>query len=283
MNELTERNPNIIASEIEAIKTQTKTIVLTAAMEIGKRLIEVKALLPHGTWGTWLQDNVDYSERTAQNLMALHQTYGGMQAEAIDGISYSKAVALLGVESEMLSEAAETHDIAAMTTKEVEDLAKALREEQTARADLQLKLDLLEGADDREKEATKAKEAAEKARANEEQKRIKAEAETKRLSGRLEDLEKKEPEAPVEVVVEKIPANIQEELDKLRKIAAKAPSAPVIKFRQTYEDFQAKTLQALTCIDEIEKEDPDTAKKYRDAMRTACERIIGQLNGGVSA
>lgn len=283
MNELMERNPNIIASEITAIKTQTKTIVLSAAMEIGKRLNEAKAMLPHGTWGTWLQDNVDYSERTAQNLMALHQTYGNMPTAAIEGISYSKAVALLGVESEMLTEAVETHDIDGMTTHEVEELAKSLREEQTARANLQLKLDLLDGADKREKEATKAKEAADKARADEEQKRVKAEAEAKRLARRLEDLEKEDPAPPVEVVVEKVPADVQEELDKLRKIAAKAPSAPVIKFRQIYEDFQAKTLQAVACIEEIEKEDHDTAKKYRDALRTACERIIAQLNGGVSA
>lgn len=282
MNELMERNPNIIASEIEAIKNQTKIIVLSASMEIGKRLKEVKAMLPRGTWGTWLEDNVDYSERTAQNLMALHETYSGMPQAAIKGISYSKAVALLGIESELLTKAIETNDIPAMTTQQTEDLAKKLREEQEARAGIQLELDILKGADLREKDAIKAKEAAEKARADEEKARKAAEAKAKKLEDQLKDAEEAEPEPPVEVIVEKVPEAVQKELDDLRKIAAKAPSAPVIKFRQIYEDFQMVTSRAVACIDEIEKENPETAAKYREALRKACESIITKLDGGAA-
>jgi hypothetical protein len=282
MNELMERNPNIIASEIEAIKNQTKTILLSASMEIGKRLIEAKALLPHGTWGTWLHDNVDYSERTAQNLMALHETYSSMPQAAIDGIGYSKAVALLGIEGETLAETIETHDIANMTTQSVEELAKQLREEQTARAGVQLELDLLKGADKREKDAVKAKDAAEKARATEETNRIKAENEAKRLKKQLEDLDNEEPEPPVEVIVEKIPDEVQKELENLRKIAAKAPSAPVIKFRQIYEDFLGKSEQLVVCISEIEKDDSATAEKYREATRKSLDKVYEHLNGCVA-
>ena len=281
MNELMERNPNIIASEIEAIKNQTKTILLSASMEIGKRLIEVKAMLPHGTWGTWLQDNVDYSERTAQNLMALHETYGGMSPAKIEGVSYSKAVALLGIEGELLTDTIEKNNIPGMTTQEVEDLAKQLRDEQAARAGIQLELDILKGADQRAKEAETAKTTAEQAAAKEKRDRIKAENEAKRLKQELEDLDK-EPEAPVEVIVEKIPDAVQKELEDLRRIAAKAPSAPVIKFRQIYEDFQSKAEQLLSCIGEIEKEDADTADKYRKAVGTACARITERANGGAA-
>lgn len=282
MNELMERNPNIIASEIEAIKNQTKTIVLSASMEIGKRLIEVKAMLPHGTWGTWLQDNVDYSERTAQNLMALHETYGGMSPALIEGVGYSQAVALLGIEGELLTEAIENNDIPTMSTQDVEELAKQLREEQKARAGVQLELDLLKGADQRAQDATTAKDKAEKTAEKEKQGRIKAENEAKRLKNQLEDLEKEEPEAPIEVIVEKVPEAVQKELEDLRRIAAKAPSAPVIKFRQIYEDFQMVTSRAVACIDEIEKENPETAAKYRGALRTACEGIITKLDGGAA-
>ena len=281
MNELMERNPNIIASEIEAIKNQTKIIVLSASMEIGKRLKEVKAMLPHGTWGTWLRDNVDYSERTAQNLMAVHETYSGMPQAAIEGISYSQAVALLGIEGELLTEAIESNDIPAMSTQEVEELAKQLRDEQKARAGIQLELDILKGADQRAKDAETAKTTAEQAAAKEKQDRIKAENEAKRLKQELEDLDK-EPEEPVQVIVEKVPEEVQRELENLRRIAAKAPSAPVIKFRQIYEDFQGITARAVACIDEIEKENTETAAKYRGALRTACESIITKLDGGAA-
>jgi len=278
MNELMERNPNIIASEIEAIKNQTKIIVLSASMEIGKRLKEVKAMLPHGTWGTWLHDNVDYSERTAQNLMAVHETYSGMPQAAIEGISYSQAVALLGIEGELLTEAIEKNDIPDMTTAEVEDLARQLREEQQARAGMQLSLDLLKGADQREKATAADKAKVEKALKTATETAEKAQKEVKRLKAALE----KPAEPPVEVIVEKVPEEVQRELDNLRRIAAKAPSAPVIKFRQIYEDIQTKTTQAVSCIAEIEKEDPETGAKYRGALRAACEGIIAKLDGGAA-
>lgn len=279
MNELMERNPNIIASEIEAIKNQTKIIVLSASMEIGKRLKEVKAMLPHGTWGTWLHDNVDYSERTAQNLMAVHDTYSGMAPASIDGISYSQAVALLGIEGDLLEEAVEKNDIPDMTTQEVEELAKALREEQKTRAGVQLELDLLKGADQREKTAVAAKDAAEKALKAAETAKEKADKEVKRLKGELQAVAEKEPDAPVQVIVKEVPEEVQKELENLRKIAAKAPSAPVIKFRQIYEDIQTKVAQAVACIGEIETEDSETATKYRGALKKVGERMIESMDG----
>ncbi len=45
-----ERTPLVIAAEINRIKQQTCKIMLTNAIEIGKRLKEAKALLPHGEW-----------------------------------------------------------------------------------------------------------------------------------------------------------------------------------------------------------------------------------------
>ena len=51
MNEpIIERTPLVIAAEINRIKQQTCKIMLTNAIEIGKRLKEAKALLPHGEW-----------------------------------------------------------------------------------------------------------------------------------------------------------------------------------------------------------------------------------------
>lgn len=45
-----ERTPLIIAAEINMINQQTKKALLTGAVEIGKRLKEAKALVPHGEW-----------------------------------------------------------------------------------------------------------------------------------------------------------------------------------------------------------------------------------------
>lgn len=58
-----------IAIEINTIKKQTQKVMLSASIEIGRRLSEAKSLVPHGSWGDWLERNVHYSERTAQNLI----------------------------------------------------------------------------------------------------------------------------------------------------------------------------------------------------------------------
>jgi len=47
--------------------------MLTNAIEVGKRLKEAKALLPHGEWGKWLVESVSYSQRTANRLMQLFE------------------------------------------------------------------------------------------------------------------------------------------------------------------------------------------------------------------
>ena len=41
-----------------------------SAKAAGALLLQVKASLPHGTWTTWLNANIDVSERQAQRYMA---------------------------------------------------------------------------------------------------------------------------------------------------------------------------------------------------------------------
>ena len=58
-----------LVSEIRMITEQTKQVVLFNSIEIGRRLTEAKAMVKRGTWGTWLKERVDYSQRTANNFM----------------------------------------------------------------------------------------------------------------------------------------------------------------------------------------------------------------------
>jgi hypothetical protein len=50
---ITERTPLVIAAEINTIKRQTENILLTNAIEIGRRLKEAKELVRHWEWGKW--------------------------------------------------------------------------------------------------------------------------------------------------------------------------------------------------------------------------------------
>ena len=131
-----------LAAEINTIKRQTQKIMMEAAVEIGRRLVEAKGAVGHGGWGLWLERNVDYSERTAQNLIRIFQEYGeGQQSlfgesnpQAFADLTYTQAVALLGIKnSDERAEFVESHDVANMTSRE---LADAIKERDEARAAL---------------------------------------------------------------------------------------------------------------------------------------------------
>lgn len=90
----TTRTPEAIAGEINGIKAQAGAVMVSAlsfarrsVFEIGKRLVEAKSLLPHGEWGKWLTENVDYSESTANNIMRCYREFGDEQIDMLSGVS----------------------------------------------------------------------------------------------------------------------------------------------------------------------------------------------------
>ena len=82
MNEIT-RPIEVITQEINFYKLQAGNAII----EIGKRLHEAKLTLPHGAWGAWLQNEVEFSERTAQNFMRIAKEYRNPQLIADMGNS----------------------------------------------------------------------------------------------------------------------------------------------------------------------------------------------------
>ena len=133
------RTAETIATEINTIKRQTQKIMLASSIEIGKRLTEAKELVDHGQWSQWLQKNVNYSERTAQNLMRIYDQYGekfGMTEmdslfasgapNVFEELSYTQALALLSLPTEEEREQfVEENDVANMSTREMQDAIKA--------------------------------------------------------------------------------------------------------------------------------------------------------------
>lgn len=123
-----------LATEINTIKQQTQSIMMTASIEIVRHLVEAKAAVGHGGWEAWLKENVNYSQRTASNLIKVFQEYGtGQQklfgkeikSQALADLSYTQAVALLGIrDPDERADFLEEHDVAAMTTRELEQAIK---------------------------------------------------------------------------------------------------------------------------------------------------------------
>jgi len=105
-----------LATEINAITEQTRGVVISAALAVGKRLIEARSLCQEGRWLEWLSKSVAYSERKAQDMMRLYVEYGreGSIPDSIAALDYSKAVALLSApadQREALAERAADDDL----------------------------------------------------------------------------------------------------------------------------------------------------------------------------
>lgn len=136
------RTADTIATEINTIKRQTQKIMLASSIEIGKRLTEAKDMIDHGAWGKWLQDNVNYSERTAQNLMRVYDQYGdkfGMTEmdslfasgapNVFEELSCTQALALLSLPTDAeREEFVKENDVASMSTRELQEAIKARKE-----------------------------------------------------------------------------------------------------------------------------------------------------------
>ena len=132
------KTPDILAAEIRTIKSQTGRMVLNASIEVGRRLTEAKAKLPHGSWGEYLKNEVDYSPSQAQNLMRVFREYGSDQQSLFGGeaksqtfgnLTYSKALSLLAIPDEAERERfAVENDVEHMSVRELNEALKARNE-----------------------------------------------------------------------------------------------------------------------------------------------------------
>ena len=136
----TERSIGDITNEILRLKQDAGNAILG----IGQRLIEAKAILPHGEWLPWLTEQVEFSERTAQSFMRLAREWSNPQALA--DLGATKALALLALPPEererFLTENhvvdGEEKSVIDMTSRELEKAVKerdeALHAAEEARA-----------------------------------------------------------------------------------------------------------------------------------------------------
>lgn len=146
----TERRTLLIAVEINTIKHQTGIILLNSAMEIGRRLKEAKDMINYGEWGRWLEEEVNYSQKTAENLMRIFDVYGSQltasagaasldaassntaasaQVPVLPNLNYTQALILLGVPAEERAQFIAELDVESMSTRE---LRKAVQERSQA-------------------------------------------------------------------------------------------------------------------------------------------------------
>lgn len=254
---LTSRTPDLIAAEINDIKSQTRKMILYNSIEIGRRLVEAKSLLDHGEWGDWLQRSVNYSQRTAENLMLIFKEYGSDQitfltdnakSQAFANLSYSQAVILLGIPEEDREAFIEQHDMENMSTRE---LQQAINDRDQALAD---KLQAEQDKENAISEMEKAKEEAQSA----EDKVTTLINEKDNIKKQLDDAGKKADEEH---------AKIQKELDKAKKDLDKK-QAELNEKAAKLKELETKSLEVKpgATPEDIEKIKSETAAQYEKEL-----------------
>lgn len=140
-----------LATEIKVITEQTRATVISAALAVGKRLIEAKSICPAGRWLEWLETAVAYSERKAQDMMRLYLEYGrdGSIPDSIAALDYSKAVALLAAPAEAREALAEQAQADDLSVRQLQQEIKRINAEklkaQMQIAGLEKQLDTAQG------------------------------------------------------------------------------------------------------------------------------------------
>lgn len=141
-NIITARDIEMVTSDIKYAQRQGARQLLSNMIEIGRLLVEAKSMVPYGEWGKYLQEELDYRQSTANNLMKLYQEYGDNQesffgslqnSQAFGNLSYTQALALLALPAEERAEFVEKNDVAEMSTRQLEQAIKERNEAIAAR------------------------------------------------------------------------------------------------------------------------------------------------------
>lgn len=292
-NLVVNRTPEVIAAEINSIKEQTRKVVLYNSIEIGRKLVEAKELVPHGEWGNWLEEAVDYSKSTANNLMKIFEEYGSTQitlldnnlkSQAFGNLNYSQAVLLLGLPSEDREKFVEENKVDEMSTRELKkaiaDLKKANKEKDNAlkeRDEAMEKLNALEESN-RILEET-FNEGAEERKSLEEK--------VKKLEKEIEEVKTSKPVETVNVDWEEITAEVQEKMDKLieekesaerkiKELESKQNNSS-IKFKIYFEEAGRSYQKLLEELANVKEIDEVEYIKYRKATEKFLNKMLGRV------
>lgn len=243
-----------------------------AILAIGKGLIEAKAMLEHGEWLPWLNEKVEFSERTANRFMRIAKEYSN--PTLVSDLGARKALALLALpEAERKEFLSETHlvdgeekNVIDMSSRQLE---QAIREREEA---LTAKQQAEQARQKMEEDMKLSNQLLESAR----QEAKAAEEKTAELSRELEALKA----APVEVAIATVD---QAALDRARAEgeAAKAAElaelqAKLDKAKEAKAKADDKRKEAETALDEA-KAKLDAAEKAQNQAAALADPEVAEF------
>lgn len=252
------RDIEVITQEILDAKRRGGEAILT----IGRCLTEAKQTIPHGEWLPWLNERVEFSERTAQNFMRLAREWSNPQALA--DLGAAKALTLLALPAEEReSFIAENHVVGGeektvidMTSRELEKAIRERKEAQEAAAKAQAEASAAEQA--------RAKMAEDMALLNArlsgaQEDREQAAQAVSRLEAQLAELKEKPVEVAVETVVD------QAAIEKARAEAVAGMQAKLDQAREAKKRAEDKQKIAEEALEQARLQLEEQAREEKKA------------------
>ena len=216
------RDIEVITREILDAKRRGGEAILT----IGRCLTEAKQTLPHGEWLPWLNERVEFSERTARRFMKLYRECSNRPALA--DLGASKALMLLALPDSERDQFMEDHNVIDMSARQLEQAIKDRDEARKAAETAQAEASAAEQARAKMEEDMKLLNARLSGAQEDREQAAQAVA---RLEAQLAELKEKPVEVAVETVVDQAAiekaraeavAEMQGKLDKAKEAKAKA-------------------------------------------------------------
>lgn len=248
------RELNVITDEIKYYWLKGQAAVLDCVIEIGRRLVEAKRIIPHGQFSAWVKENFEFSHSSANTYMRLFEEYGADQltifgavanSQTFANLPYSKALQLLAIPKEEREEFAKEVDAESISTRELDKIIK----ERNAAIDAKLE------AEERAKEYEQKLASAEIAKAKAESAAKDADAIREKVAKLEADLKKKkDSETRLKEKVREAEQNPKIPEDMLTKLKADA-------------EVEAKAAQKA----EIEKQSADIIKQLEEAKAALAE------------
>lgn len=298
------RDINTIRTEIRTLYNTALRSELSYAIQLGHKLTEAKQLVEHGEWGSWIKENLPFSQDKATMMMKIYENYGANQenlfgeinSETFRNLGISQAFVLLSVPEEEREEFARENHVEDMSVRE---LKKAIEERDAARK----KSDALEEDNRklRESNVTLKKEAQTAAEAREKMKKAEAARDdsVKELQAVRAELAeaKAKPAIPAELIEKmqteakadaeretaesferetQLRQQAEKEAEELRrKLTVASPETATYKayFTMFQEDFNR--LQGF--LMKIGNSDRETAEKLKKALGTLLDSFRDRL------
>ena len=304
--ELTEK-ANTLYQQMQLIGT----LGIQVAAQAGQCLTVIKERVGHGNWGDWCKQNLQFSERKAQNMMKLSAEMHGKNSifanpQTFADIEISKVYELLSapeevqkamienpeaedmnvrefkdeirrLKEELAEERAkkkinESEEELAQAKKRIEELTKELNLHSSEKSEAEWQKELDSLKSEIEKETKKAAKAAEKLKAAQSEMERKAEAAAE------EAVEKAKKEAAEKFKEENkilIDSNRQaaEEIDRLQKRLENNTQPEIAGFKIHADQLQQSFNACMESAKRIESSDAAQAQKMRTALKTIMQKL----------